>query len=95
MCANHTRIALYGNPILDIGSCILASANALVTGTTRIVADRHYATDVMVGLGLGFGVGYGVPVLLHYAYGPSKDRTIVFAPDPNCGGNCIGVRGTF
>ena len=95
MCANHTRIALYGSPVLDIGSCVLASANALVTATTRVVADRHYATDVILGTGFGFAFGYAVPVLLHYSFGPSKDKTIVFAPDTSCGGNCIGVRGTF
>ncbi len=95
MCANHTRIALYGNPVLDIGVCVLAATNALLTATTRVSADRHYATDVIAGTAFGFGFGYGVPVLLHYAYGPSKDRTISFAPDPSCGGNCIGVRGTF
>jgi hypothetical protein len=95
MCANHTRIALYGNPILDIGVCVLASANALLTATTRVTADRHYATDVILGTGFGFGFGYLVPVLLHYSYGPNKDRTLRFAPDPSCGGSCIGVRGTF
>jgi hypothetical protein len=95
MCANHTRIALYGNPVLDIGVCVLASVNALATAVTRVNADRHYATDVMVGTGFGFAFGYGVPVLLHYSYGPKEGRTIAFAPDPNCGGNCIGVRGTF
>ena len=95
MCANHTRIALYGNPVLDIGSCVLASANAVLTATTRVVSDRHYSTDVILGLGFGFGFGYAVPVLLHYSYGPSKDRTITFAPDPSCGGNCFGIRGRF
>jgi len=93
MCANHTRIALYGNPVLDIGACVLASANALVTAVTRLNADRHYATDVIAGTSLGFAFGYAVPVLFHYSYGP--DKTIAFAPDPNCGGNCIGLRGTF
>jgi hypothetical protein len=95
MCANHTRIALYGNPVLDIGVCVLASANALVTAVTRLNADRHYATDVIAGTSFGFAFGYAVPVLLHYSYGPKGDTTIAFAPDPNCGGNCIGVRGTF
>ncbi len=95
MCANHTRIALYGNPALDIGVCVLASANALVTAVTRLNADRHYATDVMAGTAFGFAFGYAVPVLLHYSYGPKGDKTIAFAPDPNCGGNCLGVRGTF
>jgi membrane-associated phospholipid phosphatase len=95
MCANHTRIALYGHPVLDIGACVLASANAMVTAVTRLNADRHYATDVIAGTGLGFAFGYAVPVLLHYSYGPKSDRTIAFAPDPSCGGNCIGVRGSF
>ena len=72
----------------------MASANALTTAVTRLVADRHYATDVVVGTGLGFAVGYAVPVLLHYSYGDSAN-TISFAPDPKCGANCIGVRGTF
>jgi len=95
MCANHTRIALYGNPVLDIGSCVLMSVNAVVTATSRVVADRHYATDVIVGTGFGFAFGYAVPVLLHYSYGPKRDKAIAFTPDPSCGGNCIAVRGVF
>jgi hypothetical protein len=95
MCANHTRIALYGSPALDIGSCVLMSVNALVTATSRVVADRHYATDVIVGTGFGFAFGYAVPVLLHYSYGPERQRSIAFTPDPSCGGNCIAVRGVF
>ncbi len=94
MCANHTRIALYGSPFLDIGSCILASANALLTATSRVVADRHYATDVIAGTGFGFAFGYAVPVLLHYSFGPKSDRRLMFMPDPSCG-NCIAARGTF
>jgi len=93
-CANHTRIALWGNPVADVAACVLASANALTTATTRVVADRHYASDVILGTAVGFGFGYAVPVLLHYSYAGSG-RTIAFAPDPSCGGNCIGMRGTF
>jgi membrane-associated phospholipid phosphatase len=94
VCANHTRIALYGNPVADVGACVVASANAVTTAVTRLVADRHYATDVVVGTGLGFAFGYAVPVLLHYSYGDSA-RSISFAPDPKCGASCIGMRGTF
>lgn len=94
VCANHSRIALYGNAAADVGACVLASANALATGFTRIVADRHYATDVVVGTGFGFAFGYAVPVLLHYSYGESA-RALSFVPDPNCGASCIGVRGSF
>ena len=94
VCANHTRLALFGNPVLDGAVCALAATNALLTGTTRMVADRHYASDIIVGTGLGFGFGYGVPVLLHYSYGKRSD-SISVGPDPNCGPNCVGVHGTF
>jgi choline dehydrogenase-like flavoprotein len=30
------------------------------------MADRHYASDVLVGFGVGFGFGYAVRVVLHY-----------------------------
>jgi hypothetical protein len=93
-CANHTRIPLWGNRVADISACVIASLNALTTATTRVVADRHYATDVILGTGVGFGFGYGVPVLLHYAY-PSGQGRFSFVPDPNCGPSCIGMRGTF
>jgi hypothetical protein len=93
-CANHSRIPLWGSPVADATACVLASLNALTTATTRVVADRHYASDVILGAGIGFGFGYAVPVLLHYSY-PKSDLTLNVAPDPSCGGNCIGVRGTF
>lgn len=94
VCANHTRIALYGHPVADAAACVLAASNALLTGTTRLIADRHYASDVILGAGVGFGFGYAVPVLLHYSY-PKSGRTLSFAPDPQCGGGCLSVRGTF
>lgn len=93
-CANHSRIPLWGNRAADVSACVLASLNALTTATTRVVADRHYATDVILGAGVGFGFGYSVPVLLHYVHTDTGSR-ISFAPDPNCGPSCIGVSGTF
>ena len=94
VCANHTRIPLYGNVIADAAACVFATTNALATATTRVVADRHYATDVITGFGLGFAAGYAVPVLLHYS--SSKDgMSVSLAPDPSCGPSCIGMRGTF
>ena len=93
-CADHSRIPLWGNPVADVAACVLASLNALTTATTRVVADRHYASDVILGAGVGFGFGYSVPVLLHYAY-PGNHGRLAFAPDPNCGPGCIGVRGSF
>jgi membrane-associated phospholipid phosphatase len=48
---------------------VLASANAATTGIGRLVADQHYATDVLVGSAAGFAVGYAIPTLLHYTAG--------------------------
>lgn len=67
VCANHHYMPLWGNPLADAGACALAATSALVTGVTRLAADRHYATDVMMGLAVGFGFGFAVPVLLHYS----------------------------
>lgn len=93
-CANHSRIALWGNAFADAAACIFASANALTTAATRIVADYHYTTDAIAGLLVGFGFGYAVPVLLHYSYA-GEERSIALGPGPTRGGSGITVRGTF
>ena len=94
VCANHAQMPLWGHPIADAAACVLSATNALVPGTTRIVADRHYATDVLVGAGIGFGIGYAVPTLLHYSRGASK-AVFTITPTVGCGGNCIAVQGAF
>lgn len=71
VCAHHVYMPI-GSPAADIAACALASTNALVTGTTRVVADRHYATDVLTGLGVGFAIGYAVPWLLHFKHSAPK-----------------------
>ena len=60
--------------------------------TTRVVADRHCACDVLVGTGIGFGIRYAVPVLLHYSRGAQQ---IAIPTELTCGGTCLGVGGTF
>jgi len=74
VCANHRYLALWGHPAAEIGACALAVTGALGTAASRILADRHYATDVLVGMGVGFGFGYAVPVLLHYRHGRREVR---------------------
>ncbi|HWZ88185.1 MAG TPA: hypothetical protein VNW92_05025 [Polyangiaceae bacterium] len=91
--STRSRFRTIGNYSYHL-ACGLAASNALLTATTRVVADRHYATDVLTGLGIGFGIGYAVPVLLHYSYG-GANSSIAIGPDPSCGGNCISVLGNF
>jgi membrane-associated phospholipid phosphatase len=94
VCANHQHLPLWGHPVADAGACILATTGALFTGTSRLMGDRHYATDVLAGFGVGFGVGYAVPTLLHYTRGHSE-ISVSLAPGGPCTGACLKVAGKF
>jgi membrane-associated phospholipid phosphatase len=65
-CAHHAYLPLYGGGPPDIAACVGVTASAVTTGVLRLVADRHWATDVLAGLGLGFGLGLGLPIAFHY-----------------------------
>ncbi|MEI9947869.1 MAG: phosphatase PAP2 family protein [Pseudomonadota bacterium] len=65
-CAHHLHVALYGDRLADVLACVGTITLAATTGTLRVMGDRHYATDVLVGAMIGFAVGYGMPTLLHY-----------------------------
>jgi membrane-associated phospholipid phosphatase len=65
ICVHHFRNELLGAP-WDAVSCAGGYALATATSSFRIVADMHYATDVLTGALMGTLVGYGVP-LLHYS----------------------------
>lgn len=67
VCAHHQHLPLWGSPLADATACALATTGAFVTAGSRLLADRHYASDVIVGMGVGFSIGYAVPVLLHYS----------------------------
>jgi len=65
-CAHHIYARVYGNRIADIFACV----RDLTLGTTeallRVMGDRHYMTDVIVGSAFGFGFGFALPTTLHY-----------------------------
>jgi membrane-associated phospholipid phosphatase len=65
-CVHHLTLRLSG----DFGglTCALEFAAAAATGALRIVADKHYATDVLAGAAAGTLIGLAVP-LLHYHTG--------------------------
>lgn len=72
--------------ILGIG---LAGATA--TGWLRIAADRHWATDVLVGAAVGSAAGFGLPMLLHGRRGDGATAPggLSLTPLP------LGIAGTF
>lgn len=99
ICVHHMENELLGPP-WDALSCAGGYAVAATTATFRVVADVHYASDILLGAFVGTLVGYSVP-LLHYrkVVGPSG-RASVTAPTqlqlnlvPSPGG--IGVMGIF
>jgi membrane-associated phospholipid phosphatase len=92
ICMHHFKHDLLGAP-WDALSCAGGYAVAAATGTFRVVADMHYATDVMTGLLAGTLVGYGVP-LLHYAFptteGGQQGLSWTLVPAPG-GASILGV----
>lgn len=63
-CAMHLDRGLYGDLAADATSCGISLALATTTGLLRVVADRHYLSDVLIGAALGFLVGYLMPLAL-------------------------------
>lgn len=94
VCANHSRLPLWGHPVADAAACVFSTTAAVASGLSRIAADRHYATDVLAGFGVGFGIGYAVPVLLHYSR-PHTDLSVSLKPGGPCTGACLNVSGSF
>jgi membrane-associated phospholipid phosphatase len=68
-CVHHEYLPLYGGNPWDTGACIGSLALATATGLFRILGDRHYTTDVLVGAAIGVSLGYIYPWLLHYQEG--------------------------
>lgn len=94
VCANHRVMPLWGSRAADVGACALATTGAVATGVSRLLSDRHYTTDVIVGFGFGFGIGYAVPTLLHYAH-RKTDVRLSIVPGGPCTGACLKLSGSF
>lgn len=82
VCMHHMETELLGAP-WDALSCAGAYAVAATTATFRVVADVHYASDVLLGATVGTLVGYSVP-LFHYRKlgGAPRTRESAAAPAP-------------
>lgn len=65
-CAHHHALKLYGNKIADWSACIASMAMATGTAVSRVFMDRHWFSDIFVGVSIGLAAGFGVPYLLHY-----------------------------
>jgi membrane-associated phospholipid phosphatase len=74
-CAHHLHLPLYGGGAPDVIVCVLALMAATGAAASRLMADDHWATDVILGSSLGLFYGYGFPTILHYhALLPSLEK---------------------
>jgi membrane-associated phospholipid phosphatase len=77
-CAHHTNLPLYGGGFADTAACIGGIGIATTASALRIAADKHWATDVLVGNFVGYLAGYLLPTLGYYhdiRLSPANDAT--------------------
>jgi len=82
-CVHHAHLPLYGGSG-DIIACGLMVGAGVMNGLGRVVADKHYASDLTVGFGVGAFAGWVLPELLHYAHprpAPSAPA-VTTSPEP-------------
>jgi membrane-associated phospholipid phosphatase len=73
-CAHHRHLPLYGGGWPDVAICVATLAAASSTAVLRVMSDRHYATDSLLGVGIGLVSGWGLPEWLHYGAGASASE---------------------
>ncbi len=66
-CVAHTHLGLFGR-VGDPLTCASALALATATGLFRVMANTHWATDVLTGAGVGLFSGWLMPWLLHFRH---------------------------
>lgn len=72
ICTHHSELDIYGGGGGDTATCVVATTAAFAAGTLRMMADKHYATDVLAGAAVGAFSGFILPRLLHYGFGGDK-----------------------
>ena len=80
ICAHHLSLPLYGGGAGDIAACAVSTTVALTVGVSRIVNDRHWATDVLAAWLVGAAAGYVWPRLFHYRSKRSERPSYAFLP---------------
>lgn len=73
LCLHHTELPLFGGGPADAATCGVGLGVATLTGALRIMADRHWSTDVLAGAAVGLASGWLLPWLLHFRPGGGGD----------------------
>jgi len=75
-CAHHRHLPLYGGGWPDVAICVATLAAASSTAVLRVMSDRHYSSDALLGVGIGLASGWGLPEWLHYGAGDGASEDI-------------------
>jgi hypothetical protein len=71
-CVHHSHLPLYGGGSGDVIACATVVGAAIMNGFGRVVADKHYASDLGVGFAVGAFAGWVLPELLHYRHASTE-----------------------
>jgi membrane-associated phospholipid phosphatase len=91
-CVNHAHLDI-DHTGWNAVACPATLAAAGITGILRMMADRHFASDVIVGGLIGSAVGYLVPTL-HFAV-TQKDASSAVVPIMGPGFAGLALSGSF
>jgi len=80
-CTHHARLGLFG-VAGDTLACVGTTFGAATVAVERIVADRHYATDVIVGATAGIASGALLPWALFFAHEAGDEQTLTWQAVP-------------
>jgi membrane-associated phospholipid phosphatase len=72
-CSHHISLPMYGGNAADAAICAVSLTSATAVAVMRVMADKHWWSDVVAGSALGLATGFGLPFLLHYAHGVSPE----------------------
>lgn len=88
-CSVHAKLDLYGGGAADWLPCIGTMSLAAFTGAARIMADKHYLSDVVTGAVVGTTVGLVIPLMVRFR--PQRKSRVQIFPT----GNGVQVGGVF
>lgn len=94
ICTHQAYLGVYNNDTVGRAMCGLTMTAASATAVFRLIANRHWASDVLTGVGLGLFSGLALPRLIHFnppRLGKRRDSQAVFFMLPDLRPNHVGV----
>ncbi len=91
-CQHHLHLHLFGGGA-DAAACVTSLVAATAIAVLRVMADVHYATDVITGSLVGTAVGFTVPAIHYARHGQKRTSDLEWHISPSIGG--VGIAGTW